>query len=145
MQKDYYKVLGLSSAATEEDIKKTYRKLARQYHPDLNPGDKAAEERFKEIGEAYEVLSDPGRRAKYDNKEQTAQSAGTASGSAARKPASPFTEEMYNAMRRQSRDYFDVEAQVKAKKEKSTKRNPLDAGDLFAAYFGQVGKEKKKK
>jgi len=142
MQRDYYKVMGISSTATEEDIKKTYRKLARQYHPDLNPGDKAAEERFKEIGEAYEVLSDPERRAEYDGRQAAT---GAASGSAARKLSSPFTEEMYNAMRRQSRDYFDVEAQIKAKKEKSEKRNPLDAGDLFASYFGQVGKEKKKK
>src|SRR5205823_2837731 len=64
--KDYYKTLGVNRNASDKDIKSAYRKLARKYHPDVNPGDKAAEEKFKEIGEAYEVLSDPDKRRKYD-------------------------------------------------------------------------------
>jgi DnaJ-class molecular chaperone len=64
--KDYYATLGLTKTASPEDIKKAYRKLARKFHPDLNPGDKAAEARFKEINEANEVLGDPGKRRKYD-------------------------------------------------------------------------------
>lgn len=64
--KDYYKILGVDRNAEEKDIKKAYRKLARKHHPDVNPGDKAAEERFKDINEAYEVLSDPEKRRKYD-------------------------------------------------------------------------------
>ena len=64
--KDYYQILGVAKDATPEDIKKAYRKLARKYHPDLNPGDEKAEARFKEINEAQEVLSDPEKRAKYD-------------------------------------------------------------------------------
>jgi DnaJ-class molecular chaperone len=64
--KDYYKILGVGRNATEKDIKAAYRKLARKYHPDVNPGDKAAEDKFKEIGEAYEVLSDPEKRRRYD-------------------------------------------------------------------------------
>ncbi len=64
--KDYYAILGVSRDASAEDIKKAYRRLARQYHPDLNPGNKQAEEKFKEIQEAYEVLSNPETRAKYD-------------------------------------------------------------------------------
>jgi curved DNA-binding protein len=64
--RNYYEILGVPRDATVEEIKKVYRRLARQYHPDLNPGDKAAEEKFKDIGEAYEVLSDLGKRAQYD-------------------------------------------------------------------------------
>ena len=63
---DYYKILGISKKATEAEIKKAYRKLARKYHPDLNPNDKVAEKKFKEINEANEVLSDPKNRKKYD-------------------------------------------------------------------------------
>lgn len=66
MAKDYYAILGLDRNASEEDIKKAFRKLALQYHPDRNPGDKAAEEKFKEINEAYQVLSDPNKKAQYD-------------------------------------------------------------------------------
>src|SRR3989440_9429798 len=64
--RDYYEILGVARSAKEEEIKKTYRKLARKYHPDLNPNNKQAEEKFKEIQEAYEVLSDAEKRRKYD-------------------------------------------------------------------------------
>jgi len=63
---DYYKVLGVSRSAKADDIKKAYRRLARKHHPDVNPGDKAAEERFKQVSEAFEVLSDPKKREMYD-------------------------------------------------------------------------------
>lgn len=65
-KRDYYEVLGVARTATEKDIRASYRKLARKHHPDVNPNDKAAEAKFKEIGEAYEVLSDKDKRAKYD-------------------------------------------------------------------------------
>ena len=65
-KRDYYEVLGVSKTATDAEIKKAYRKLAMKYHPDYNPGDKEAEEKFKEINEANEVLSDPKKRQLYD-------------------------------------------------------------------------------
>jgi curved DNA-binding protein len=65
--KDYYKVLGIDNKASVDDIRKAYRKLAKKYHPDKNPNDKSAEEKFKEVSEAYEVLKDPEKRKKYDS------------------------------------------------------------------------------
>ena len=65
-KRDYYEVLGVDKSADDEKIKKAYRQLAKKYHPDLNPGDKEAEAKFKEVGEAYAVLSDPEKKQIYD-------------------------------------------------------------------------------
>jgi len=65
-KQDYYETLGVSRTAKEDEIRKSYRKLARKYHPDLNPGDKSAEERFKKVQEAYDIISDPKKRQVYD-------------------------------------------------------------------------------
>ena len=64
--KDYYATLGVPKTASAKEVKQAFRKMARKYHPDVNPGDKAAESRFKEINEAYEVVGDPDKRKKYD-------------------------------------------------------------------------------
>ena len=66
MARDYYDILGLSKSASDSEIKSSYRKLAMKYHPDRNPGDKKAEEKFKEISESYEILKDPQKKAAYD-------------------------------------------------------------------------------
>ena len=71
MNEDYYSILGISKSASEDEIKKAYRKLARKYHPDLNPGNKTSEKKFKEINQAYEVLSDPEKRKEYDRESET--------------------------------------------------------------------------
>ncbi|NEQ96958.1 MAG: DnaJ domain-containing protein [Cyanothece sp. SIO2G6] len=78
--KDYYSVLGVNKSASADDIKRAYRKLARKYHPDLNPGDKVAEAKFKDVNEAYEVLSDTDKRRKYDQFGQYWKQAGNAGG-----------------------------------------------------------------
>ena len=79
-KRDFYEVLGVSKSATADEIKKAYRKVAMQYHPDRNPGDKAAEEKFKEAAEAYEILSDADKKAKYDRFGHQAFGPGTGGG-----------------------------------------------------------------
>src|SRR5580692_3092458 len=84
MAQDFYEALGVDRNANAEDIRKAYRKLARKHHPDLNPGDKAAEDRFKKVQEAYDVLSDAKKKQMYDQvgfySENGAQSAGAGAG-----------------------------------------------------------------
>lgn len=88
--KDYYKILGVGRRASADEIKQAFRKLARQYHPDVNPGDKRAEAKFKEINEAYEVLSDPQKRSQYDLLGSNWQKFASGASRAGQAGASPF-------------------------------------------------------
>jgi molecular chaperone DnaJ len=90
--KDYYQVLGVPASATQDEIKKAYRKLAAKHHPDKNPGDKKADERFKEISEAHNVLGDPTKRKQYDEMRRLGAFGGFGGGarSSGRPGASPF-------------------------------------------------------
>ena len=83
-KRDYYEVLGVSRDVSADDMKKAYRKLAVKYHPDKNPGDKTAEDKFKEVGEAYDVLSDTDKRAAYDRYGHAAFSGGMGGGGGGR-------------------------------------------------------------
>ena len=115
--KDFYKVLGVSESASADDIKRAFRKLAQKYHPDRNPGDKAAEERMKEISEASDVLSDPKKRAEYDQIRKMAHSGfGGFGGGAAGGPFGGFGGNVRV-------EGFDVG----------------DLGDLFGGLFGGTG------
>jgi curved DNA-binding protein len=88
--KDYYKILGVPKTASKADIKKAYRKLARQHHPDIKPGDKKAEQTFKDLNEAHTVLSDPDKRKRYDTLGPNWEAYGPPSGGGAQPGASPF-------------------------------------------------------
>src|ERR1700712_4715043 len=81
-KRDFYEILGVSKSASADEIKKSYRKVAMQFHPDRNPGDKASEEKFKEAAEAYEILSDADKRAQYDRFGHSAFSPGRGGGGA---------------------------------------------------------------
>jgi len=89
--RNYYEILGVPKTATADEIKRSYRRLARKYHPDLNPNDKAAEERFKDIGEAYEVLADTTKRQQYDRFGQYWKQGGFQGGGGAGRPREQYT------------------------------------------------------
>lgn len=125
---DYYSVLGVPADADGDTIKREYRRLAKECHPDLNPGDKSAEARFKMIGEAWDVLSDPDKRSKYDA-ERVQKKTG-----AKRKPGAPVGEvELSNVM--SQFDSFFGKA-VTPPPDGKKRKNPLDAADLFEKYMG---------
>lgn len=122
MAKDYYKIIGVSKSASEKDIKQAYRRLARQYHPDVNPGSKEAESKFKEVNEAYEVLSDPEKRKKYDTYGDKWQHADQF----ARQGAPPYWQDVSGREGSTIYDFSDINFEEE--------QDPM--GTIFERYFG---------
>jgi len=130
--KSYYQILGVAETATDAEIKKVFRKLARETHPDTHPGDASAEARFKEVSEAYETLGDPAKRKRYDEARVQRR---VGKGPTKATPKNPFDVTM---------DFGDIFSDL-APKEKANKQgtpagkdkqNPLNADDMFAKFMG---------
>ena len=133
---DYYKILGVSEQAEEEQIKQAYRRLAKKYHPDLNPNDSEAEEKFKNVVEAYETLGDTDKRKEYDLKRTKTgdgrKRESTASAKSPDKNMADFTKDMER--------YFGFSfAGGQTEKQKTgadgKKRNPLDVTEMFESFM----------
>lgn len=140
---NYYAALGVQRTAAAEDIKKAYRKLAKQYHPDLHPGDKAAEERFKDISEAWETLGDEEKRKNYDaelargGKKQ--QPTAGASSSAPKPKSTAMSQSDYEHLMRGFDQYLSPE-KIKQQAKKAA-ANPIDTTSLFERYMGFTKKK----
>ena len=143
--KNYYEILGIKKDASQEEIKKAYRKLARQYHPDVNPGNKQAEERFKEINEAYNTLNDELLRKAYDGK--SGHGTGTnqteerrqGAGQGVRENQGSYHSFSMEDARRTFEKFFGFDPktnEININKNKSKKNKPMDTSDLFDRYFG---------
>jgi len=132
--KSYYQILGVAETATEAEIKKVFRKLARETHPDTHPGNVAAEARFKEVSEAYETLGDPIKRKQYDHERKNPHRGRPGKGGPA--PKNPFAyginvDDMFSGL--------FTEEKPKAKPNEATEKNeknPLNADALFSKFMG---------
>lgn len=144
--KDYYKILEVTPQADDDAIKKSFRKLAKKYHPDTNGGDKQAAERFQEINEAYSVLSDAEKRKQYDDERSGKASAGAGAGrggsapkqdaKGARAPRGSFTGFNASNFKMNFDDMmFDELNREKERKEKG-QPDPVDVSSQFANFFG---------
>lgn len=135
---DYYKILGISEQADEEQIKQAYRRLAKKFHPDLNPGSGEAEERFKEVVEAYETLGDAEKRKAYDLKREKRGAGSRQSGKT--HDGAPHQDIDFGNFTRDMEKYFGFSftggTSGEGKKEEGGgKRNPLDVTEMFEAFM----------
>lgn len=141
MRKDYYKILGVSRDADESAIKKAFRKLAKQYHPDTNNGNPEAEKKFREINEAYSVLSDEGKRKEYDESQHENQGSSvkgeTQSTRKKAQTTNPFAGFNAQNFKMDFGDMmFDEINNKKKESKKSGEVNLNDVSDQFASFFG---------
>lgn len=144
MEPNFYKILGIKEDATDDEIKKAYRKIAKKYHPDSNPGDKEAEKKFKEAAEAYAVLGDIEKRKAYDEERLQAQKAGPEQKRpAGNKKTSQTTPGFdFSSMSSNFEQFFGFQpgtSQVdedKLNSNKKTKANPIDMTEMFERYMG---------
>lgn len=141
--KNYYEVLGVNRGASQDEIKKVFRKLAREYHPDVNPGDKAAEAKFKEINEAYSTLSDPSLKNTYDQRlDQGPFKQGVTKRQSTRQAEVNFQNMDFNNLDKDFERFFGFNPKTKeASIKKETKKNPMDTRDFFEQYFGVKNKK----
>jgi len=142
--KNYYNILGVKQTDSEDAIKQAYRKLAKKYHPDLNPGDKAAEAKMREIGEAYDTIGDVEKRKKYDQELSGGGKQKPFAAGPSKAPTSnrPMTQEDFHNMTRSFDNMFSPESIRDAAKQKAS-RKPMDSADFFANVIGFKGPNKK--
>ncbi|HOV27078.1 MAG TPA: DnaJ domain-containing protein [Pseudobacteroides sp.] len=143
--KNYYEILGVQRSATLEEIKKVYKKLAKKYHPDLNQGNKEAEQKFIEIKEAYDTLSDENKRKSYDAKldgrgNDSSQQQGRRPKSSRSEPAEPVKFD-FEEVERSFERFFGFnprtnKVNIETEKQKEKKKNPLDTTAAFEQFFG---------
>lgn len=146
MNLDYYKILGIRDDASEEDIKKAYRKLSKKYHPDANPDNQEAKEKFHEITEAYDILRDPEKRKKYDMEQKqtktNAQAGNQEKQKGKKKSSAPRQEFNMENMSESFERFFGFNPkssavnQEKMNPNKKKKTNPIDMTDMFEQYMG---------
>jgi len=134
MKKTYYEVLGVPSGAREDEIKKAYRKLAKETHPDLHPEDKAAEERFKQINDAWEILSNAEKRKKYD--QELSGISGKKNKKQSGAKTAPVGKVDINEMMKGFGEMFTEEHYQQEADKKNKQKSPIDSDDLFARFMG---------
>lgn len=137
--KNYYQILGVSETATEQEIKKAFRRIAKDNHPDTHPGDRAAEARFKEANEAHETLSDTQKREKYDLERQNRPQAQKKKSPQAAGAPVDFAHmnfgDMFESMFQEMEQEKDAAQKVGKQKQKAEK-DPLNVDDIFSKFMG---------
>ncbi len=139
----HYSVLGLSKKASADEIKKAYRKLAKKYHPDLNPGNEEAEKKFKAVNDAYEILGDSEKRKKYDFELENPKASKNNKNNSTNKSkakTNPFNFDINN-FGAGFESFFGFNPKTKEMtKEESKEKNPIDTSAAFESFFGFNGK-----